>query len=149
MQRSQKVIDQQVVRAYGNSRDNGSDRHLSQSIPSLGAAELSPSLLNSICYSIGLFLLKSTFFPPTHQSPPSTYLRVRLRGENVATTDTALPTGSQQSYRKQKSSSIRSISDAPPSLIASDSPPRRELRSTDRTSRETLIHCPRVLMVPL
>lgn len=75
-----------------------------------------------------------------HFCPTSSYLRVRHRSENVATTDTAHPTGGLQSYRKQKSSSIRSMSDAPPSLMASDSPPRRELRSTDRTSRETLIH---------
>lgn len=140
MQRSQKVIDQQVVRAYGNSRDNGSDRHLSQSIPSLGAAELSSSLLNSICYSIGLFLLKSTFFPPTHHSPTSSYLRVRHRSENVATTDTGHPTGGQQSYRKQKSSSIRSMSDAPPSLMASISLAGSELRSTEVRSSVTLIH---------
>ena len=84
-----------------------------------------------------------------HSCPTSSYLRVRHRSEYVATTDTAHPTESQQSYRKQKSSSIRSMSDAPPSLIARDSPPRRELRSTDRTSSVTLIHCPRVSMVPL
>ena len=52
-------------------------------------------------------------------------------------------------YRKRKSSSIRATLEAPPSLMASISRAGSVLRSTEVRSSVTVIHCPRVSMVPL